>query len=301
MNLRICVLVLSLLAPIAWGQQESASAEQIKQLVKHLRESYGNWREAMVARDARRWRMWTAEHRQMEVRNRLVSEKRPFPGGVFELPAPPPEITDLACLYLSKKGKTAKASFFGKVNFGVGGDPTDNLLVLSYVRGRDRWLYDRADFVNLSALPEVRRELAERKLDYFKETPEVKASGEVPETPRAVPAAKYIAKVYVFCPGREVKVNVNGMSRHRFANNKAAEVVLGGAQDGRNEVKFTTEALEGSTGREALAVRVYLMSEITGTKPIKAYEFLANEGDPVPAEKEGTFEVDRETARKLVP
>ena len=299
--LRISVIVLCVLAPVARGQDKSATARQVEVLVKHLRESYGQWRRAVMESDARSWKTWTAPHRQIEVRNRLVSEKRPFPRAVSELPAPPPRISNLKCLYLSKKGKTAKASFFGKVNFGVGGEPTENLLVLSYVRGRDRWLYDRADFVNLTALPEVREELAAGKLDYFRETAEVKASGVVPETPRAVPVAKYIAKVYVFCPGREVKVTVNGISDHRFANAKEAEVVIGGAQDGRNEVTFTTEPLEGATGREALAVRVYLMSEIEGTKPIMAYEYLANEGEPVPGKKAGEFAVDRDTARRLVP
>ena len=34
------------------------------------------------------------------------------------------------------------------------------LIVLSFVNQGGRWLYDRADFVNLEGLPEVRKELA---------------------------------------------------------------------------------------------------------------------------------------------
>jgi hypothetical protein len=295
MTLRLIALIL-----LAAATPLPAS-DEVAEMVRELRNTYDNWREAVIRKDARKWQAWTAEHRRVEVRNRLVSEKRPFPAAVFDLPAPPPSIRNLRCLFLSQKGPTAKASFFGKVDFGVGGEPTDNLLVLSFVRDRGRWLYDRADFVNLVALPDVRRELAAGKMDYFQETPEVKADGSVPPTPAAVPPAEYIAKVYVFCPGREVRVEVNGVSRHRFANAKEAEIVIGGARDGRNEVEFTTEGLEGGTGEEALAVRVYLMSEIEGTKPIIAYEYLAKEGEPVPGTKSGSFRVDPETARRLTP
>ncbi len=132
----------------------------------------------------------------------------------------------------------------------MGGDPTDNLLVLSFVKGGGGWLYDRADFVNLAALPAVRKELAAGDLKYLKETPEAQPSGEVPPTPIAAQPAKYVAKVYVFCPGREVKVQINKISRHRFANAKEAEIVIGGAVDGSNEVQYSVKKLDGGTGKE---------------------------------------------------
>jgi hypothetical protein len=133
------------------------------------------------------------------------------------------------------------------------------------------------------------------------ETPDFQASGAVPATPPAVPAAKYIAKVYVFCPGREVQVQVNQFSRHRFANAKEAEIVLGGAQDGANTVTYTAKGLDGGTGKEALAIRVYLMSEIEGTQPIKVFEYRVEEGGALTPFGKGTFTVDPETAAKLLP
>jgi hypothetical protein len=42
------------------------------------------------------------------------------------------------------------------------------------------------------------------------------------------------------------------------------------------------------------------MSEIEGTKPIKAYEYQVPEGGAVKALGKGTFEVDPATAAKLV-
>lgn len=283
-----------LLSPPALSQAPAANTG------KALVATYSTWRTAMIRKDVPAWQRTTAPHRQAEIRNRLVSEKRPYPSGVFDLPAPPPALDGLKMIHLSQRGATAKAAFFGKINFGVGGEPTENILVLSFVSS-GTWRYDRADFVNLAALPEVRKELAAGDLKYVAETPDFQADGVVPPTPPAVPAAQYIAKVYVFCPGREVQVQVNQFSRHRFANAKEAEVVLGGAKDGANSITYTVKSLEGGTGKEALAIRVYLMSEIEGTQPVKAFEYRVDEGGILKPFGTGTFTVDPATAVKLVP
>ncbi len=264
-----------------------------------LEKSYNIWRDSIIRRDAATWQRVTAPHRRMEVKNRIVSEKRAFPAAVFDLPAPPPPLAGLKFLEATRNGPTAKASYFGKIDFGVGGTPSDNLLVLSFVQGAAGWLYDRADYVNLAALPAVRKELAAGDLRYLRETPEARASGVVPPTPVEARPARYIAKVYVFCPGREVQVQVNKISRHRFANAKEAEIVIGGAVDGPNEVQFSTRRLEGATGREAMAIRVYLMSETPGVKPLKVYEYLVPEkGQAKPFGTAG-FVVDAATVAKL--
>jgi hypothetical protein len=292
---RIPTLLSVLLLPGAALAQAPAA-----NLGKSLVATYSNWRTAVIRKDVPAWQRTTAPHRQAEIRNRLLSEKRPFPAGVFDLPAPPPPLDGLKMIHLSQRGATAKAALFGKINFGVGGDPADNILVISFVHS-GTWRYDRADFINLAALPDVRKELQAGDLKYVAETPDFQATGVVPATPPAVPAAKYIAKVYVFCPGREVQVQVNQFSRHRFANAKEAEVVLGGAKDGANTVTYTVKGLEGGTGKEALAIRVYLMSENAGTQPIKAYEYRVNEGGALTPFGTGAFTVDAATAGKLLP
>jgi hypothetical protein len=266
----------------------------------HLEQSYRAWREAMIRKDFTTWNRITASHRRMEIKNRIVSEKKPFPSSVFELPAAPPSINELKFLDAAQNGATAKASYFGKVDFGVGGKSTDNLFVISFVRGNGIWLYDRADVVNLASLPEVRKELAIGNLKYLKETPESHPSGIVPPTPVEANPAKTIAKVYVFCPGREVNAQINRISRHRFANVQEAEVVIGGALDGTNEVQFTTRKLEGATGKEAISIRVYLMSQVPGVKPIKVFEYQANEGDAVKGAGSGSFEVTPATQAVLL-
>ncbi|MCW1886468.1 hypothetical protein OKA04_17145 [Luteolibacter flavescens] len=292
---RILAIFAVLLLPAAALAQAPAGANTGSALVS----TYGTWRNAMLRKDFPAWQRTTAQHRQVEMRNRIVSEKRAFPSTLFDLPAPPPPLDGLKMIHLSQKGPTAKAAFFGKVDFGVGGTPTDNVLVLSFVN-TGGWRYDRADFVNLAGLPDVRKELAAGDLKYVAETPDFQASGVVPPTAASVSPAKYIAKVYVFCPGREVEMQVNQFSRHRFVNAKEAEVVIGGALDGANSVVYTVKPIEGGTGKEALAIRVYLMSEIDGTKPIKAFEYQINEGEALKNFGKGTFTVDAATAAKLV-
>jgi hypothetical protein len=243
-----------------------------------LETTYNLWRQAILRKDPTQWERSTATYRRVEVRNRILSERRAFPAAIFDIPAAPPAIEGLKFLEANQEGATAKASYFGKVDFQVGEVPTENLLVLSFIREGNTWLYDRADYVNLEGLPDVRKELAAGDLSYLKETPEARPSGIVPQTPVAAQLAKIIAKVYVFCPGREVQVQINKISRHRFANAKEAEIVIGGATEGPNEVQFTVKKLEGGKGTEAMTIRVYLFSEVDGVKPVKAFEYQIEEG-----------------------
>ncbi|MBC8127613.1 MAG: hypothetical protein H8M99_10785 [Gloeobacteraceae cyanobacterium ES-bin-144] len=289
MNRLICTICV-LFGGLAMAQEDLRPA---------LEQTYNNWREAIIRKDYAAWQKFTAEHRRVEIKNRILSEKRAFPGAIFDLPTPPPSIKNLRFLEAKKNAITAKASYFGKVDFGVGGEPTENLLVLSFVNSVGGWLYDRADYVNLAGLPEVRKELAGGDIKYLKETPEAQPSGVVPSTPMEVRPAKYIAKVYVFCPGREVQVQVNKISRHRFVNAKESEIVIGGAIDGPNEVQFTTKKLDGGTGKEAISIRVYLMSQVVDVKPIKIFEYQVAEDQPVKPFVTENFQVDAEVVAKI--
>ena len=98
-----------------------------------------------------------------------------------------------------------------------------------------------------------------------------------------------------------MKVHVNKISRHRFANAKEAEVVIGGARQGLNEVQYSIRKLEGGTGMEAMTIRVYLMSEVEGVKPVKAFEYQVQEKEPFKPFGTGYFDLDAATAAKLSP
>ncbi len=260
---------------------------------------YNQWRQAMITKNPHRWSQTTSARRQVEVRNRIFSERLPFPASVFQLPAAPPDLRGLTPARLRVRGSTAKAVYFGKINFGVGGTPTDNILVLSFVQEKG-WKYDGAEFINLIALPEVRAQLA--KGDYSSlDDAEFLPSGSQPQIPaiQLKGPVPYIAKVYCFCPGREVTVQVNRRSRHTIANNKRAEVVIGGANPGVNQVEYTVKSLPGAEGKEPLAIRVYLMSQKPGVRVPAVFEYLVPEGGKVNGSGSGTFTLDQAVASQL--
>ncbi len=278
----------------------AAAVGQDVALQGQLEKVYAYWRNAMVQKEYATWTKATAAHRQMIVKNRLHSERRLFPQGVFDVPAAPPTLAGLKNVQSKRNGRTAKLVYFGKIDFGVGGDPTENLLVVDFVQENTGWKYDMAEFVSLSALPEVREEMTKGDYSYVAKTRELAPTGVVPPIPMAIPVAKYIAKVYVFCPGRVVDVTVNRISKHRFGNAKEAELVMGGVVDRKNHISYSVKGLPGGTGKEALSIRVYVFSQIDGVKPLKVYEYQILEGETLKGAGDTTFDFDAVMAAKVM-
>lgn len=276
-----------------------AAAQADSQLGERLERVYGQWRSALMTRNVAVWQAVTASHRQAQVRNRLVSERRAYPAGVFELPAAPPALAGLKCVSAKQKGPTAKLVYFGKVDFGVGGEPTDNLYVVSFVQEGSTWKYDSADFVSLAGLPAERAEIAAGKHGYLDETADFQPDGELPAPPPAVGQPQFLAKVYIYAPGRDVRVQVNKLSNHRVVNNREADIVIGGVKAGGNELQWTITPLAGATGKEAMTIRVYLLSEVQGVKPVKAFEYQVDVGQVPQLTGADQFTVDAAIARTL--
>jgi len=300
-SMKPLILIVGLLTMAAPAHAQGGNGAQT---AGELRAVYDNWRSSMVRKDAGLWKRYTSTTKQIKVRNRIWSERRPFPQTVFASPIAPPDIGKLQAMRVRAKGRTAKSTYFGKVDFGIGGEPTDNLFVISYVRERDGWKYHGGEFVNLGALPTVRQQLAAGNKEFL--------DGEdfVPNgVPEAAPFAirgpvKYIAKAYVFCPGREVKLLINRKSRHTFQNTKRADVVVGGAIDGMNELQFSIKDLPGGDAKAPISIRVYLMSEVNGVKPLKLLEYQIDEEQAKGEEKpkgSGTlnFNLSPEMVKKL--
>lgn len=277
-----------------------ATAQQADSaLIKHLDAVYQHWRHAMVTKNFRKWEEHTAIHRRTAIVNRIHSERRAVASTLFSLPAPPPDNRSLKLLDLKVKGITAKMIYFGPVDFGLEGKPPNNLLVLSFVKEGNRWKYDTADYVNLANLPEARGQLESGNYGHLKK-PEFLPGGTVEQPPVALRApVKHIAKTYVYCPGREVRVMVNGISRHLYQNTKESEVIIGGARDGLNEVQFTVSSLPGGQGTEPLSIRVYLMSQVTGLKPIKIFQYQVEEKGKVEPAGTENFVVGPAEVRRL--
>ena len=137
-----------------------ASGQQNKDTLKDdLETCYNTWRLQMVRSDYDGWRTYTSAYRQIKVRNLIVSEKRKFPAAVFENTIPFPPLAPLRYIGAIRKGNTAAATYYGKIDFGIGGNPTDNALVLLFTLERGKWKYDQARFFNLANIPDVKERL----------------------------------------------------------------------------------------------------------------------------------------------
>jgi len=270
-----------------------------KQLVSHLFKVYDSWREAMVTKNPKAWKQNTSTARIINVRNRIWSERRAFPQSVFDIPIAPPDIRKLKALRVRVNGETAKAIFFGKVDFGVGGQPTENVFVVSYVREQDRWKYHGGEYVKLDLIPAVKKQIQAGDYQYFDQD-DFQPEGKVPLIPKAVThPVLAIAKVYVFCPGREVSLKVNDFSEHLFQNDKRAEIVLGGARLGKNTIDYSIKELPGGDPKSPLTIRVYLMSQVPGTLPMKMVQYQVDDGGKPSDGGVLSFDFTAELADKL--
>lgn len=279
------------------GRTQAAPTQA--EFAKSLQDVYLYWRKAMVAKNYNAWNQITASHRKMSIQNRILSEKGRFPADVFKIPSAPPGLTDLKMLRVRSKGVTAKLVYFGKVDFGVGRTPLDSLLVLSFLYEGKGWKYDSAEFINLSGLKEVLTQLQSGNYAYI-DGEAFLPDGKRPLKPIVIQRAKYIAKVYAYCPGREVRVTVNRISKHRFQDTQQSEVVIGGARDGMNQIRYFIKDLPGYKGDDPLTIRVYIFSQINGVKPVKVYQYQTAKGEKPKLTDSGMFNVSAADAKKIL-
>lgn len=261
----LCVLS-ALVLSVAPSQAAAVPAQS------ELEAIYYTWRQSMMRADYALWRSTTAMFRQRTVRNQAVSEKKPFPKALFTLEMQPPALTGLKFVGIKTAGDTAAATYYGKVDFGVGGSPSDNAFVLLFVRENGSWKYDTARYFNLSKLPEVRRRLARGDTKILEEQDGFKPLGKTPFVPPLCPQPKFIAKLYIDCPGRKVVANVNNVSFHTFENTREAVLVSGGLKGGMNTINYQIEDMP-DVPKGHFVISVFIMPEVPGNIPGKAFQY----------------------------
>ena len=95
-------------------------------------------------------------------------------------------------------------------------------------------------------------------------------------------------------------MQVNGTSRHLFQDAQEAQLIIGGVQHGRNEIQYAVKNLIDQEFKDPMTVRVYLMSEVQGVKPIKIYEYLVPEGKQPEGFNRGVFVIDEAVRTRLM-
>jgi hypothetical protein len=278
-------------------QAQSVSTDP--RLKSDLETVYNTWRQSMVRENFESWKKCTASYRQVKVRNLAVSEKRAWPKTLFNQPFSPPSLTNLRYIGAIVKGPTAAATYYGKVDWGIGGTPTENAYVVLFANERGVWKYDQARFFNLSHLPKVRERLSRGDASVLQEQDGFHPLGSIPAVPKLCPAPKYIAKVFVDCPGRIVNATVNNVSQHSFEDTRMAEVISGGVHDGVNLVTLNVQpAPGGKPGPFSFAI--FIMPEVVGNVPGVAYTYQASADQPIPSGPI-TFNVTPEVLQRMTP
>ncbi|MDF1850200.1 MAG: hypothetical protein P1U85_05145 [Verrucomicrobiales bacterium] len=256
-----------------------------------LENAYNAWRSAMDSQDLKRWEQATALSRQIDIRNRIVSQKLPFPQALFEDPIGAPPLGGLFALGVLSTGETATSTYFGKANFGEapGAAITDNMIVLHFLKEEGSWRFDTLRVVKMGADSGILLQIRNR--DYsFLQSAEFQPAPQLPPLPQPVETPDFVAEAWIDATGYELTLTVNGIKTGTFPNMKGAELLIGGLKKGQNQVTITSRHLpEAQAGAGRVEVAIYAARDASG-KASRVFHYLPG-ADVLPSVSE-TFVVE---------
>lgn len=263
-------------SPLFTMAQEPESAAKPDNTIRvSLESAYDAWRSSMAAGDLKTWEATTAFSRQIETRNRIVSQKQPFPQALFDDPVEAPSLGGLIPLGVLSTGETATSTYFGKANFGdePGVAVSDNLLVLHFLNEEGRWKFDNLRVVKIGNDGEILLQIRNSDFSFLKGE-EFQPAPYLPPVPQPVGVPELLAEAWIDATGYEVKLTVNGHLTGTFKNIKASELVMGGIRKGENQVRIETKRIDGAPSGATPKVEVALYaSEDPAGKANRVYHF----------------------------
>lgn len=290
------VLLLCLGAILPAIAQEPAETKSVStpEMRRQFEGLYDAWREAMVKKDFVAWQKTTGSSRQMETRNRIVSQMMRYPDVLFSGPVAAPDIGKLLHSDVLVRGDTATSIYFGKADFGVS-DPSqvaDNFVVLSFVREYGVWKFDKLRVVKIADNSDILLQIRNRD-HRFLEGPEFQPAKTPPVVPRPVNPPDFVAEVRIRAIGYRATVEINGQHRTTVANDDGRDLVNGGLKDGNNQIRIVTESVEVDAGTvKNLEIGVYAAA--APDKPARrVYHFRPQSPDQIPAEFSTKFAVQK--------
>lgn len=252
--LALCCL-LPRLAPAA-----DATSKSSPELQATLETAYAAWRTAMINKDYKSWQTSTAAYRQMDTRNRIISQRLSFPDAMFAVPLQAPSLTQLTLLDILVKGDTANAVYFGKADFGLGGNQviSDNFMVLKYVRESNQWKFDNLRIIKFGNDPDLLQKIRNADFSFLK-NPAFQPIGLAPLVAKPVAPPAYLAELWIAANGFDVTVNVNrGNHISRLKNDDGRDLIIGGLIKGKNTISLSITPVDTeSTLPKRLEVGIY--------------------------------------------
>lgn len=229
-----------------------------------LERAYENWRSAMSVKDFQKWEESTAYSRQIETRNRILSQRLTFPQALFDGPIEAPSLGGLTALGVLNAGSTATSSYFGKISFGAseGVAVSDNILVLHFLKEDDRWKFDNLRIVRIGDDGEVLLQIRNADFSFLRNT-EFQPVAQLPPVPQPIEMPEYVAEVWVDSTGCETTITVNGILTGKFTNVKTPELVIGGLHRGENKIMIQTRRLPEITSPPRVEIAIYTAKDPT--------------------------------------
>ncbi len=259
--------------PESFGMPDQKKAEETADVV------YNTWRLSMIRGSEQAWRSATTASRQAKVRNLIISQRGSFPHDFFKGQPEPPKLENFKFVgaITGCKGRTLAATYVGKVQLGDG-KAEESAFVLELVYEGNKWKLDQTRLFTLSKLPEVRKRLLSKDLSVLREQDGFQPYTLIPRTPQACKAPELIGKVFVDCPGRDIRMVINGVSEHEFGDERRADVISGGLKRGRNTISYTIDTPEGSQ-HPAMAIGLFVMPETPGNRPVCVFDHILDAQD----------------------
>lgn len=237
--------------------QTTAEARPDPSLRGTLEATYHAWRAAMAKGDLEAWEAVTALSRQMDIRNRIVSQKAPFPQALFAEPGQAPSLKGLASLGVLSTGQTATSTYFGRADFGESDVPvSNNLIVLEFQREDDGWKFDKLRLVKTGNDGEVLLQIRNRDFSFL-EGEEFQPIPSLPPIPQPVGEPELIGEMWVSSEGYETEIRINGHLCAQLSDSGGKDLVMGGIKRGNNSITIQSKSLppgDGSVPRLEVAI-----------------------------------------------
>ena len=219
------------------GKPEVTKAVSSPEYQTGFQAIYNTWRDAMQAKNYGAWKNATAAYRQVEIRNRILSQKQLFPDAMFDVPLSAPQLAQLNMIDIFVKGPTATAVYFGKLDFGVssGGSTPDSFLVLRFAGEGDAWKFDNMRVIKFGAGSNLLQRIRQGDFGFLQDA-EFQPSGVVPPVAKPVSVPSFLAELWVSAIGYEATVTINGQHSSTVVNNTGRDLVIGGLSRGDNRI-----------------------------------------------------------------
>lgn len=280
--------------PVRFGVPNQAAARATAERV------YSTWRIGMTRRDEAAWRSATTRSRQVKVRNLVVSQKGDFPDSFFRNQPEPPSLTKFEYIgaITGAGNRTLAVTYVGNVQLGEA-KASENAFVLLFVFEGGKWKFDQSRMFDLAQLPKVKERLHRKDLNVLMEQDGFHPYAEPPAVPAACGHPQLIGKVFVDAPGRSIDMKINGISTHRFEDERRADVISGGLRRGRNTISYTISTDE-KLEHPSMAIGLFVMPETPGNHPVCVFDHILDATDAARG-GEFTFEIRNENIASMNP